>query len=167
MRVIASVLVGSLTLFACSKSQPAPGKVVALEQVCNQADGSRVRLTGYLRYRRGLLSFCSNYGGHKTCDLELYQDATKPPDYDIMHPATGPAPITAKLSVPVGKQPGEMDELPEKFTEADIKLHLAGDALVPEGGKVTVDGMLSVVPADPKQPDAPRQCFLNVEWASP
>jgi hypothetical protein len=163
----ASLLASLIALVACSKSQPAPGRAVAIDQVCNGADGSRVRLSGYLRYRRGLMSFCSTFGGHKTCDLELYRDATKPPDYDIMHPATGPAPVTAKLSVPVGKQPGEMEELPEKFTEADIKLHLPGDAVVPEGGHVTIDGKLSVVPGDPKHPTAPKSCFVNVEWASP
>ena len=168
MRDFRRLLVASLfTVVACSKSAPPPGKVAAIEQVCSGTDGARVRLTGYLRYRRTLLSFCSNYGGHKTCDLELYQDATKPPDYDIMHPATGPEPVLAKLSVPVGKQPGEMDELPDKFTAADIKMHLPNDAMAAEGGRVTVDGTLSVVPADPKQPNAPKSCFVNVDWATP
>jgi len=95
-----------------------------------------VRLSGYLRYRRELLSFCSTFGGHKTCDLQLYAAAAPPPDFDIMHPATGPEPISAKLSVPVGKQPGEMDELPEKFVATDIRLHLANDAVAPEGAHV-------------------------------
>jgi len=167
MRVVFALFASLVALCACSKSQPAAGKAVPVDQVCNETDGSRVRLTGYLRYRRGLMSFCSTYGGHKTCDLELYRDAAKPPDYDIMRPATGPDPVTAKLSVPVGKQPGEMDDLPEKFTEADIKLHLPNDALVPEGGHVTIDGKLSVIPGDPKQPSAPKSCFVNVEWASP
>ncbi|HVY30259.1 MAG TPA: hypothetical protein VHB79_27065 [Polyangiaceae bacterium] len=168
MRIaIALPLLLLAALCGCSKSQPPAGKAVAVDQVCNEADGSRVRLTGYLRYRRGLMSFCSTFGGHKTCDLELYRDSAKPPDYDIMHPATGPAPVTAKLSVPVGKRPGEMDDLPEKFSESDIKLHLPNDALAPEGGRVTIDGKLSVIPGDPKQPSAPKSCFVNVEWASP
>jgi hypothetical protein len=163
MRVRLAVVAGLLLVLACSKSQPAAGKAVAFEQVCNEADGSRVRLTGYLRYRRSLMSFCSTYGGHKTCDLELYRDATKPPDYDIMHPATGPEPVLAKLSVPVGKQPGEMDDLPSKFSEADIKLHLPSDAIAAEGGKVTVDGKVSVIPSA----SGPKQCFVTVEWAAP
>lgn len=167
MRAVIAGLGGSLLLLACSKSQPAAGKLVAVDQVCNEADGSRVRLSGYLRYRRGLMSFCSNFGGHKTCDLELYQDAIKPPDYDILHPAPGPAPITAKLSVPIGKQPGEMDELPPKFTDADIRLHAPNDAVITEGGRITVDGKLSVVPGDPSKPAAPKSCFVNVEWAAP
>jgi len=161
------VLVGVVaSVAACNKSAPPPGKLVALDQVCNEADGGRVRLSGYLRYRRELLSFCSTFGGHKTCDLQLYAAAAPPPEFDIMHPATGPEPISAKLSVPVGKQPGEMDELPDKFVAGDIRLHLPNAAVAPEGGKVTIDGALSVVPGDAKQPNAPKSCFVNVDWAT-
>lgn len=163
MRVYLAVVAGLALVPGCSKSQPAAGKAVSFEQVCGEADGSRVRLTGYLRYRRSLMSFCSTYGGHKTCDLELYRDAAKPPDYDIMHPATGPEPVLAKLSVPVGKQPGEMDDLPDKFSETDIKLHLPNDAIAPEGGKVTVDGKVSVIPGA----NGSNSCFVTLEWAAP
>ena len=168
MRASLIALLGLLACsVGCSKSQPPAGKAVAFDQVCSGADASRVRLTGYLRYRRSLLSFCSNFGGHKTCDLELYQAATPPPDFDIMHPATGPEPALVKLSVPVGKQPGEMDELPEKFTASDIHLHLPNDAVAAEGAHVSVDGTLSVIPSDPKTPSAPKACFVNVDWATP
>ena len=148
----------------CSKSAPAPGQVVAIGQACGGTDGSRVRLTGYLRYRRGLLSFCSNYGGHKTCDLELYENAEAPPDFDIMRPRRGPEAITAKLSVPVGSQPGEMTELPDKFKASDIRVNLPNGAAAGEGTRLTVDGKLSIVPGDPK---TPKSCFVNVEWAAP
>jgi hypothetical protein len=58
---------------ACSKSAPPPGKSVALDQVCDEPAGGHVRLTGYVRYRREMLSFCSSFGGHKTCDLQLFR----------------------------------------------------------------------------------------------
>lgn len=151
---------------ACSKSAPAPGKVVKIGDVCNEPDASRVRLTGFLRYRRGLMSFCSSYGGHKTCDLELYESAEPPPDFDIMRPRTGPPPVTAKLSVPVGERAGEMDDLPKKFKDSDIKLHLPSGANALEGSHIIVDGKLSVIPTDPKAPTAPKSCFVTVEWAS-
>jgi len=154
-------------VLGCGKSAPAPGKVVELEQVCNEADGSRVRLTGYLRYRRGLLSFCSTFGGHETCDLELDKTSAAPPAFDVMHPQTGPDPISAKLSVPVGDKTGEMSDLPEKFSASDIHLHLPNGAIAGDGTRITVDGSLSVVPSDPKTPSAPKSCFLNVEWATP
>src|SRR5688572_18516442 len=93
---------GLVALVGCSKSPPPPGKPVALAAACNEPDKSRLRLTGYLRYRRGLMSFCSTYGGNKTCDLELYESAERPPTFDIMKPRVGPAPVTARLSVPVG-----------------------------------------------------------------
>jgi hypothetical protein len=165
---IVPLLIGSLgSVVACAKSAPPAGKAVAVEQTCSGEDGSRVRVSGYLRYRRGLLSFCSTYGGHKTCDLELYRDAEAPPDFSIMHPAKGPEPVLVKLSVPVGKQPGEMDELPDKFSASDVRMHLPNEAIAAEGAHVTVDGKLSVIPSDPKTPKAPRACFVNVDWATP
>jgi hypothetical protein len=112
------------------------------------------------------MSFCSNFGGHKTCDLELYESAQRPPEYDIMRPRTGPEPVTAKLSVPVGGRTGEMDDLPKKFQDSDIKLHLQSGANAVEGSHIIVDGTLSVIPSDPKAPTAPKSCFVTVEWVS-
>jgi hypothetical protein len=167
--VVAALLalaVGS-GLLGCSKSAPSPGKAVKIADVCNEPDASRVRLTGFLRYRRGLMSFCSSYGGHKTCDLDLYESGEQPPDFDIMRPRTGPEPVTAKLSVPVGDRAGEMDDLPKKFKSSDVKLHLpSGDSAL-EGSHIIVDGKLSVIPADPKAPTAPKSCYVTVEWVSP
>ena len=58
-------------LAACGP--PEAGKPVSIAELCNQPDGSRVRLDGWLRYRRGLLSFCSETNGQATsCDLVLY-----------------------------------------------------------------------------------------------
>jgi hypothetical protein len=153
---------------ACSKSAPPPGKVVAIENLCNEADQSRVRVTGHLRYRRGLLSFCSSYGGKQTCDLALYAGPEKPPDFDIMRPQKGPEPLQARISVPVGDDPGEMDELPKQFTEADVVLHLPNGAKAGEGGKVVLDGMLSVIPESPNPSGGtlPKSCYVKVEWAS-
>jgi hypothetical protein len=150
----------------CSKSAPSPGKAVSVGEVCNEPDKSSVRLDGYVRYRRGLMSFCSNYGGHKTCDLELHEKAERPPAFDIMKPSTGPAPVTAKLSVPVGDGPGEMDDLPEKFKDSDIKLHLPQGAVAAEGARVLIDGIVTVIPGDPKTPNAPKTCFVTVKWAT-
>lgn len=159
----------ALVAFAlgCSKSAPPAGKLVTAAQVCDEADGSRVRLTGYLRYRRGLLSFCSNYGGHETCDLALYEGAAAPPDFDVMRPQTGPELPFTKLSVPVGAAPGEMDDLPQKFAAADVHLHLPNDGVATESSRVTIDGKLSVIPGDPTKPGAPKACYVNVEWAMP
>lgn len=157
----------AIAAFGCSKAAPPAGKVVAAEQVCNEADGSRVRVSGYLRYRRGLMSFCSSYGGKKTCDLALYATAAAPPDFDLLRPAKGPEPVNVRLSVPVGTEPGEMDELPKKFAAGDVRLHLPNDGVATESSRVTIDGKLSVIPADGSQPNAPKSCFVTVEWAAP
>ena len=160
----------SLGLFAslvgCNKSAPPPGKPVSVERVCDEPDKSRVRVTGYLRYRRSLLSFCSTLNGHKTCDLELYASPEPPPEFSIMRPRTGPEPLTAKLSVPVGQDPGEMLDLPKKFADSDVRMHLPNGAVAAEGSRITVDGTLSVIPADPKAVNAPKACFVNVTWAT-
>jgi hypothetical protein len=156
----------SSRLLGCSKAAPTPGKAVSVGAVCNEPDQSNVRLDGYLRYRRGLMSFCSSYGGHKTCDLELHEKAERPAAFDVMKPSTGPAPVTAKLSVPVGDGPGEMDDLPAKFKDSDIKLHLPQGAVAVEGTRVVVDGTVSVIPGDAKTPSTPKTCFVNVKWAT-
>jgi len=159
----ALVLLGMILVCACAKSAPAPGKVVAIENVCNEPDGARVRITGHLRYPRGLMSFCSNFGGKKTCDLALYATADKPADFNIMSPRSAPEPLQAKLSVPVGDDPGEMNELPEKFSAADVVLHLQDKGKAGDGTRVTIDGKLSVVPG---AANVPKSCFVTIEWAS-
>jgi len=114
-----------------------------------------------------MLSFCSTFGGHPTCDLELYRDPAPPADFDLLHPHTGPEPVSAKLSVPVGSRTGEMPELPEKYTAADVRVHLPNGGSAGDGTRITVDGTLSVIPGDPKAPNAPKSCFVTVEWAAP
>lgn len=146
---------------ACGKSAPSPGKVVAIDNVCNEADGDRVRLTGHLGYERGLMSFCSTVGGKKTCDLALYATADKPADWDPLRPRTGPEPVHAKLNVPVGDAPGEMNDLPKKFSPSDVVLHLPDKGKASDGTRVTIDGTVSIIPQV-----APKSCFINVEWAS-
>ena len=162
--ILLVLVVGSVV--GCSKSAPAPGKVVSLEQVCNEPDHSRVRLTGYLRYRRGLLSFCSKFGGHETCDLELSATSEAPPDFDLLHARTTPEPLSASLSVPVGEAPGEMAELPDKFKTSDVRVNLANHGVAIDGSSIVVDGTVSVIPSDPKTPNAPKSCFVTVEWAA-
>ena len=159
------VVVVVVALAGCAKSAPAPGKTVSIENACNEPDGTQVRVTGHLRHRRGLLSFCSSYGGKKTCDLALYASAEAPPDWNPMQPRKEPEPAQLKISVPVGDDPGEMSELPEKFEDKDVVVHLPGGAKAAEGTKVTLDGKLSVAPsADASQP---KTCWVNVEWATP
>ncbi len=114
-----------------------------------------------------MLSFCSTNGGHQTCDLELNKTAEAPPAWDIMHPRTGPEPVSAKLSVPVGTRTGEMTELPDKFSASDIRVHLPNGANATDGSLITVDGSLAVIPGDPKTPNAPKACYVNVEWVAP
>jgi hypothetical protein len=153
-------------LAGCQKSAPAPGKVVNIGGLCGEADGTRVRLTGYVRYPRGMFGSCDTFSGQKTCELALYASPEAPPDFNIFKPEKGPEPVHARIDVPVGDGPGQMKELPDKFTAADVSLHLPDNAAASEGGHVTIDGKLSVVPTDPKAtPKAAPSCFVTVEWA--
>ena len=168
MKPLAICLLLCALPLGCSKSPPPAGKVVGIENICNEADGARVRVTGHVRYPRAILSFCSSFGGTKTCDLELHATAEKPPDVNLLRPRTGPEPVRVRLSVPVGTNPGEMKELPKKFTEADVVLHLPDKATATDGTRVTVDGTLSVIPQDPTaDAGAAKRCYVKVEWARP
>src|SRR5688572_6444231 len=131
---------------ACSKSAPEPGKAVKTVDVCNEPDQSRVRLVGFLRYRRDMLSFCSSMRGRETCDLELHESSERPPDFDVLRPRVGPEPVKAKLSVQVGDRPGQMNALPQKFQASDVAVHLESGANATDGSHVTIDGTLSVIP---------------------
>jgi len=149
MKTLAALAV--LALAGCAKSAPAAGKSVTIENACNEPDGTQVRVTGQLDARKGLLSFCSSYGGKKTCDLAL--SAPGQPEQQL------------KLSVPVGDDPGEMAELPKNFSDEDIVVHMPGGATASPGAKVTVDGKLSVAPT--ANASQPKVCWINVEWAAP
>jgi hypothetical protein len=166
VRALAPVVL-AVVVAACAPTAPEPGRPTTVARVCDQPDGSRVRLTGYLRYRRGMMSFCSTLNGHQTCDLALYEGAATPPDFDIMAPPAGPEAPNAKLSVSVGGEPGQVDAIPRRFTAEDVQMHLDGGTRVSDGGHVVIDGKLSVIPQAPGQPPGPRQCFVTVDWAKP
>jgi hypothetical protein len=153
---------------ACAPTAPAAGKPTPVASVCDQPDGSRVRLDGYLRYRRGLLSFCHERNGATTdCDLALYADAARPADFDVLAPPpAGPDPVQAALTLKIGKSPSQMEDIPERFSAADIKVHLDGGSVAGDGGHVVVDGKLSVIPQSPGQA-GPKQCYVTVDWAKP
>jgi hypothetical protein len=74
--------------------------------------------------------------------------------------------VSAKLSVPVGSRTGEMPELPDKFSAADVRMHLPNGGKAGDGSRITIDGTLSVIPSDPKMPSVPKSCFVTVEWAN-
>lgn len=155
------------TLAACGP--PQPGMPVSVADLCDQPDDSRVRLDGYLRYRRGLLSFCSETDGKATsCDLALYADATRPQDFNVLGPPrTGPEPPQARLTVPVGDGAGRMKDLPERFKPSDVQLHLEGGGTATDGDRVVIDGKLRVIPAMPGEESKPKLCFVYVDWAKP
>jgi hypothetical protein len=164
MRMLALLLL--LGLGACAKSPPPGGRVVTLDKACDEPSETDVRITGWFRYPRTMMGFCSSYGGKKTCDMSLYGDPEPPPPRDILHPTKDQRP-RLKLSVPVGDDPGEMAPLPKSYSDADVILHLAGDRKAGEGSKVTVLGKIKVVESA-AQGDAPatKTCWLDVAWAT-
>lgn len=165
MRALVGAALLAAGLAACSP--PEPGKPVSIADLCNQPDGSRVRLDGWLRYRRGLLSFCSATNGQTTsCDLALYADETRPPDFNVMAPRpSGPEPLQARLTVKVGSGAGKMEDLPQRFEASDVQLHLEGGKVATDGDRVVIDGKLSVIPPMPGKENEPKTCFVYVDRA--
>ncbi len=153
-----------LGVAACSASAPPPGAPVAVARACDQPDGARVRLTGYLRYPRGLLSFCRTVGGKESCDLALYADATRPQDFEIARAPAAPEPAAVTLAVSIGDAPGQMRRLPERYRASDVKLHLEGGSTATEGSRIMIDGPVTVTPADLVN-GSPRTCYVTVGWA--
>lgn len=163
MRLVLSILTAA-TLAACA---PKPGTPVSIAELCNQPDDSRVRLDGYLRFRRGLFSFCSTTNGKPTsCDMALYAEAADPPEFNVLvAPKPGPEPLQARLTIGVGDLAGNMNALPERFQASDVKLHLEGGGVATDGDRVILDGKLRVLPPTPGKENEPRSCFVYVDWA--
>lgn len=161
-----------LILAACaglaSCGPPPAGTPTPVASACDAADGSRVRLEGYLRYQRGLLSFCHATNGQTTdCDLAIYADPAKPADFNVMAPPPpGPEPVNTRLTLRIGSSPGQMDDIPDRFTASDIKVHLEGGGTATDGSGVIVDGKLHIVPASPDGA-SPKSCWVDVDWAKP
>lgn len=83
-----------------------------------------------------------------------------------MRPQKGPEPPQLRISVRTGDNPGEMDQLPKKFKDSDVVVHLPNDGKAGEGSRITIDGKLKVIPGDAKA-GAGKSCYLAVEWATP
>lgn len=166
MRRTLSLVIAACTLAACGP--PPAGTPATIDRVCDQPDDSRVRLDGHLRYRRGLLSFCETVNGKTTtCDMALYADAAKPADFNVMAPPTpGPEPLNARLTVRIGSGPGQMDDIPDRFTGRDIRLHLEGGTTATDGDRVVVDGKVNIIPTSPDGA-SPKSCYITVDWAKP
>lgn len=168
MRLIVCAVAAGL-LASCAATAPEPGKPTTVAAVCDQPDGSRVRLEGYIRYRRGLLSFCHATNGQTTdCDMALYADATPPADFNVMAPPpTGPEPAHARLTLKIGQSPGRMDDIPDHFSASDIKVHLDGGTTAGEGAHVRIDGKVSIIPPTPGELASSKSCWVDVDWAAP
>lgn len=156
-----------------AKKAPPPGKPTTVETICGETDGAAVRVTGHFRYRRAMTgSFCYSTDGHKGCDMTLYATGGTPPSNTIDDVLAKEPPKEIPLvwvHVPVGGSPGEMKNLPARFAEKDVALHLAGGGVAHEGDPVTLDGQVHVreEPADPAVPGSKpgRHCWLVVTWA--
>jgi hypothetical protein len=156
-------LLSSVSL-ACSKARPPRGKPVSLAAVCDEPDGSRVRLRGYLRYVRGLTDPCSTNAGRRRCALELHESSQRPPDPDDAPSPPFVSSKAVKLSFGVGEGPAEMYNLPSNFTGIGVVVHLESGANALDGSNVTVDGVVTKqAPASPSFEGA-KSCLVTVDW---
>ena len=119
-RLIAFSLV-AIVLTACSKGPPTPGELKDFSTVCDKANnGKRVALEGYLR-------FPSSFKDSNSVVLRLYQVE------DFKSPPIG-------VTLQMGKQPNQVEQVPKQFTDKDMKVHLADGQVIGIGTKVRVSG---------------------------
>lgn len=129
MRIIVLAALG-LAFVGCKSEPPKPGEPVTFETVCSAKYDSkeekglsvtqRVTLEGYLGAPKMML--CSD-----TCSLRLYPTPDRK-DGDL------------SISLKVGSDPNQLEELPKEFSEQDIKVHTNDGKVVGVGAKIRVTG---------------------------
>lgn len=106
---------------ACSS--PHPGKTATFANVCDKAnEGERVTIDGYVGLL-GSVMLCSD-----TCSLDLYPTSK----------VGGMGGISFSVQVGTGKS--QMAELPDHYSESDVKIETSDGTVVSTGGKVRVTG---------------------------
>lgn len=155
----------------CSKAKrrPPPGKPVTFDTVCNEPSGTAVQLTGYFRYTRSMSGFfCETRDDRMTCAMSLYETGGEPPSNDIddiIKPDPPKEIRHLQVTVPVGSSPGEMSKLPKRFSADQVHLHLEKGGRADEGGKVTIDGIVTSYPG--QAPIGSRMaCNITMTWAA-
>ncbi|NUP08718.1 MAG: hypothetical protein HOW73_21935 [Polyangiaceae bacterium] len=137
---IGSIAIGALvavmSTVGCS-DPPKPVEAVTFETVCDAkydptmekglSVTKLVSLEGYLDIPRGLFTMCSD-----TCSVKLLPDEKaikdKAQDKGI------------SISLKIGKDEAQMEALPEKYEEDDLKIKATGGKKVGVGSKVRVTG---------------------------
>jgi hypothetical protein len=129
------LLLVSLSLLgttAACKKDPGPAESVTFATVCDAKydptmeqgldKTKRVAIEGYLDIPRGLFTMCSD-----TCNLQLLE---KPGVQDK----------SFRINLKVGDSENQMEKLPEKYSEKDLKVHTHDDKVVGVGARVRVTG---------------------------
>ncbi len=120
----------ALSFVGCKSEPPKPGEPVTFETLCTaKYDATmekglevtkRVTLEGYLGAPRMLV--CSS-----TCNLYLYPTPDRKGD-------------GIAISLTLGDDPNQLEELPDEYTEQDFKLHTNDGKVVGIGAKIRVTG---------------------------
>jgi hypothetical protein len=129
VRIIVLTVI-ALASIGCKSEPPKPGEPVTFATVCTSKYDSkeekglsvtqRVTLEGYLGAPK--MMFCSD-----TCSLRLYPTAERK-DGDL------------SISLKVGTDPNQLEELPKEFSEQDIKVRTSDGKVVGVGAKIRVTG---------------------------
>ena len=129
-------------LAACSHEPPTVGADVAFAQVCNKAnEGKRVAVVGYLRLPARLKS-------NDTSPMLRFYDGAA---FDTRH---------IIVSVPVGRGPNQVENPLSRaadgslrYSDEDLKVHLANSAVATVGTKVKVSGEMYIPMVPQTGPD--------------
>ena len=122
LRILVALSLAVLLLAACGEEgPPTAAEVKNFDSVCDKAnDGKRVAVEGYL-------SFPSSFTDSNSVVLRLY----KTEDFKF-------APIGVQTNM--GTQANQVEKPPMKFTDKDLKVHLADGQVAGLGKKVRVSG---------------------------
>ncbi len=121
LRSLIAVSLGVLVFAACQSKPPTVGEPMDFNAVCNGGNqGKRVAAEGYLRL--------PNVIDNKVyTQLDLY----KTKDFNTL-------PIG--VAIDFGTQPNQVELAPKKYTDTDLKVHLANGQVAGFGTKVKVSG---------------------------
>ena len=120
---LAALIFVTLVLAACSYGPPTVGELKDFDAVCEKANGGRrIAVIGYPR-------FPDKMTGNQSGVLRLYKE----PDFSG-------TPIGVQTSF--GSSPNQMELPPSRYTDADLRVHLADGQTIGVRTKVKVSGKI-------------------------
>jgi len=120
---VAALMFVALMIASCSYGPPTAGELRDFDAVCDKANsGKRIAVEGYLR-------FPDKFTGDQSVVLRLYKEG------DFKGTPIG-------VQTRAGSQANQLELPPSRYTDKDLRVHLADGSVVGVGTKVRVSGKI-------------------------